>query len=142
MLVVGPTKSLTATVIKTIARAEFEVIAVRDFHDGKANLADAPAVLVTELKLGAYNGLHLAIHADAMDVPTVVIADRTYRRDIEQMGAVWLSPEAVSGGGLANVLATVTPRRRTLAPSRIAQTSAAATFPLSAWQAPASSPPH
>ena len=143
MLVVSPTDSLTSVVVKTIARADFEVVAVRQFQDGRANLADAPALVVTELKLGAYNGLHLAIHAAAMDIPTIVIADRSYRREIEQMGAVWLSPEAASGGELAHATAALTARRTAPTPfARTAHASAAPTFPLSVWQAPASSATH
>jgi hypothetical protein len=48
---------------------------VSDFATAKELLGTNPELLITELKLGAFNGLHLAIRAGAQGTPTIIIGD-------------------------------------------------------------------
>lgn len=64
------------------------------FHVAKTFLANGPDLLVTELKLGDYNGLHLALRAAALGIPAIVIAGEEFQHEVEQLGAVWMPPEA------------------------------------------------
>lgn len=55
-----------ALVAEALGALGVEVRLAEDFHDGKAALdAAAPDLLVTELRLGAYNGLHLVLRGRA-----------------------------------------------------------------------------
>jgi hypothetical protein len=73
------------------------VLVTGTFDGAKRYLAAMPHLLVTELKLGAYNGLHLALRAGATDIPAVVIADDSFDHEVEQVGAVRLSTESATG---------------------------------------------
>jgi CheY-like chemotaxis protein len=61
-LVVSPSPELAGQVLAWLGRAGFTTIHVQSFLAARAALdTDPPDVLVSEIKLGAYNGLHLAI---------------------------------------------------------------------------------
>ena len=94
VLLVSDTPHIADTVAAAIERGGYEAVKVREFRDAQVRLSDPPVLVVTELKLGAFNGLHLALHAAEMGIHTIVIADESYRREIEQLGATWVSPEA------------------------------------------------
>ena len=70
----------------------YEPLYVQDFMSAKVRLDESPALLVTELKLGAYNGLHLAIRANSKRIPAIVIGDRdsVLEADAARQQAVYL----------------------------------------------------
>jgi hypothetical protein len=72
--------------------AGFETTSVGDFPNAKLYLDKRPDLLITELKLGAYNGLHLAIRASINRVPAIVIgeADPVLQADAERQLAKYL----------------------------------------------------
>jgi hypothetical protein len=74
--------------------AGYEPTVVADFAGAKACLDKRPDLLITELKLGAYNGLHLAIRASVSRTPTIVIgeADPVLKADAERQQATYLAP--------------------------------------------------
>ena len=45
-----------------------------------------PRLLISEIKLGAYNGLHLAVRSLAVGIPAITIGDSTFSSDAEQLG--------------------------------------------------------
>jgi DNA-binding response OmpR family regulator len=55
--------------------AGYAPIVVSDFMVAKTLLEARPDFLISELKLGAYNGLHLAIRAAGQGTPAIVIGD-------------------------------------------------------------------
>jgi hypothetical protein len=73
--------------------AGYEPTAVSDFASAKIYLDKRPDLLITELKLGAYNGLHLAIRAGVTRTPTIVIGDPdpVLSADAERQHAVYLA---------------------------------------------------
>jgi DNA-binding response OmpR family regulator len=91
VLLVSPTASLAREVASSIGRVGYRVIVARSFEEAKRWWTVAPHLLVTELKLGAYNGLHLAVRAGTTQVPAIVIADSAFEQEIEMIGAVWMS---------------------------------------------------
>lgn len=99
ILLVSPTPSLARTLSAAIRRMGHHVLVTKTFEGAKRYLTAMPHLLVTELKLGAYNGLHLALRAGATAIPTVVIADDSFEHEVEQVGAVRLSAESVAGDG-------------------------------------------
>jgi DNA-binding NtrC family response regulator len=97
VLLVSPTPSIAKTLSAAIRRMGHHVLVTRTFDGAKRYLAAMPSLLVTELKLGAYNGLHLALRAGATAIPAVVIADDSFEHEVEQVGAVRLSAESATG---------------------------------------------
>ena len=94
-LVVEPNELDMVSIVSALAGAGFTVSATDNYQDAKTLLAThPPLVLVTEVRLGAYNGLQLALRAESA-VPriTVVVAsgfaDPVLQRDAERAGATF-----------------------------------------------------
>ena len=66
-----------------------QVALATTFAGGRSQLEAAPDLLVAEVKLGEYNGLHLALRAQAVGVPAIVIgpADPVLEREAKALGA-------------------------------------------------------
>jgi CheY-like chemotaxis protein len=73
----------------------YRVTTVRTFAAAKAQLRNQPNLVITQLKLGEHNGLHLALRARCQGIPTVVIGepDALFERDAEQLGARYVTTE-------------------------------------------------
>lgn len=99
VLLVSPS-NLSKIVAASIRRAGCHVTVARSFDDAKALMAAGPDLLVTELKLGEFNGLHLAVRGRVAGIPSIVVGDQSFEQDVEQLGAVWMSPEDAASGEL------------------------------------------
>ncbi len=97
VLVVSPTPAVATAVVATVRRSGYEPVLVRGFNEAKRLLSAAPHLVVTELKLGEYNGLQLALRAATTEIPTIVVADEGFENEVEQLGATWVSSNAVDG---------------------------------------------
>jgi DNA-binding response OmpR family regulator len=75
ILVVAQTPSLTDTIVESFDAAVYEVAVARSFASGKVHLDLEPDLLVAELRLGEYNGLHLALRARVRAIPAMVIGE-------------------------------------------------------------------
>src|SRR5687768_2452605 len=75
ILVVAQTSSLANAIISFLDSSRYVVKTVGDFALAKIHLDLEPDLLLTELRLGEYNGLHLALRAQARHVPAVIIGD-------------------------------------------------------------------
>ena len=104
VLLVTPTRVLNRTLVPSLQRAGLNVQTVKTFEGAKAFLTDAPSLVITELKLGEYNGLQLALRARADGIPTIVIAEDAFASDVERLGATWLPAEDVNGDELVNTV--------------------------------------
>lgn len=96
ILLVSPTPSLAKSMSSAIRRMGHRLVVAKTFETAKRHLADLPHLLVTELKLGAYNGLHLALRAGATDIPALVIAHESFESEVEHVGAVRVSEESAA----------------------------------------------
>jgi DNA-binding response OmpR family regulator len=95
-LVVAPDADLGATLADWLAVGGYNTVVVRTFAAARTELdAATPDLLVTELKLGAYNGLHLAIRARSRKakVPVIVIGepDAVLQAEAEHLQAAYLT---------------------------------------------------
>jgi hypothetical protein len=92
VLLVGPSGTVQA-LAPALASAGFESTLVADFIAAKVYLDRRPDLLITELKLGAYNGLHLAIRASINRTPTIIIGDPdpVLKSDAERQQATYLT---------------------------------------------------
>lgn len=65
-LVVAPTPEIAQRLVCWLSTRGHEVVLLNDFASARRELdARPPSLLVTELKLGAFNGLHLTLRARA-----------------------------------------------------------------------------
>jgi DNA-binding response OmpR family regulator len=87
-----------------------QVVACGDFDEGRRRLAqDTFDALIADVRLGAYNGLHLITLAAPSMIKIAVSAslDTVIRRDAEQAGARFV----VKPSDSASVSALLTPER-------------------------------
>jgi CheY-like chemotaxis protein len=72
---VAPSVRVASELAPALRAAGCALIVVSDFAAAKASLRTQPDVLITEVRLGAHNGLHLAIRAAGQRTPAIVIGD-------------------------------------------------------------------
>ena len=91
VLLVG-SSGIVQSLAPTLTSAGYQVIVVADFARARVLLDARPDLLITELKLGTYNGLHLAIRALAAQTPTIVIghADSVLEAEAERQHAKYV----------------------------------------------------
>jgi DNA-binding NtrC family response regulator len=96
-VVVALDRAHRAFLESTLSAAGLTVTVADNFHSARAALtAQNPAVLVTEIRLEKYNGLHLAIFGKSIrpDMAVVVtsgLQDRVLRHDAENLGVIFLT---------------------------------------------------
>lgn len=111
-LVVEPKEADRESIVSTLTSAGLSVTATDNFSDARALLvAQLPLVLVTEIRLGAYNGLHLALRGRSMrPYMTVVVTsgfpDAVLQREAERLGATFVPKPVTTPELLAAVYRT------------------------------------
>jgi CheY-like chemotaxis protein len=100
VLVVSPTPSVAQGIAAVVQSCGYRPVVTKGFAEAKKQLESLPHLVVTELKLAEYNGLHLALRAKLSDIPAIVVADRSYEHEVEHNGATWISPAMVLTGEL------------------------------------------
>ena len=130
VLVVAPTSPLAANLVEWLTEAGHEVILVTSFLAGKARLELTPSVLIAEVRLGDYNGLHLALRAKAGGIPALVLGDTdpVLEREAERLGVTYLAHQ-LSGSALLTALEQVEPG----AAAEVASPSASAALSFVSW---------
>jgi DNA-binding NtrC family response regulator len=105
--IVGTTRSPTILIVdrdrdsldvlmRVMADAGYRVTGVQSFEDARRALRASPDVLVTEIRLGPFNGLQLIIRGRALNprMPAIVVTahpDIVVRREAEQLDAIYLT---------------------------------------------------
>ena len=97
-LVVAATPSLAARLSTWLKSAGWHVTNAHSYAAAKARLELGTDLLVTELELGEYNGLQLAVRAQASGVPTLVVGrqDTVLERDAEQLGSTYIRKDELN----------------------------------------------
>jgi DNA-binding response OmpR family regulator len=95
ILVVERDPELLAGWVKLLEDAGYRVIAATSFEEARNALKTTPSLLITDIRLGPYNGLHLIIRARAStaNLPALVTTgypDVGMRTEVERMGAVYV----------------------------------------------------
>ncbi len=75
ILLVSPAGGLSSTLAAPLSAAGYETVLAADFRSARIALNQRPDLVIADVKLGAYNGLHLAIRAAATLTPAMVIGD-------------------------------------------------------------------
>ena len=96
ILIVDPNREQGSAMKQLLQSAGFEVRLVSTFVEGRQLLAsDAPNVLITSLRLGAYNGLHLVLRSrlqqpNCAAIVTTEFADPVLEAEATQQQAAFL----------------------------------------------------
>ena len=106
VLLVAPTITIADAVCRALHR-EHDLTFITAYSAAKTHLDTAPDMLVVQLKLGEYNGLHLALRASRLDIPAVVIGDPLFRNEAEHLGAMYVSESDLAGRELSDALREV-----------------------------------
>ena len=144
IMFIGPEPEGRPAMVDALRGLGFTLAIADDFHEAKRVLAaQPPDLLVTHVRLGEYNGLHLALKADAAGVPCIVMGpdDVVLRKDAESLHAIYLT--TLSRDTLVNVLSRLLPAVRqapkTVLPFRAHVTTVAAEADVM-WRAFSESP--
>jgi DNA-binding NtrC family response regulator len=95
-LVIAPALPDLLAVLSTLPAMGFDVTVAEKFQDAKESLASSrPALFVTGIKLGNYNGLHLVLRGTTAwpGLPCIVVAetaDPVLRDEAERLGATFV----------------------------------------------------
>jgi len=97
-LVVAATPSLAAQLCAWLKHAGWFVSLAHSYAAAKPFLERGPDVLMSELELGDYNGLQLALRAQGHRIPAVVVGhhDSVLERDAEQLGCSYIRKEELA----------------------------------------------
>lgn len=98
ILVVARNSSRANDIATWLRSDGFPVTVVSTFAAAKVELNAIPALVITELKLGEFNGLHLALRANAAQIPVLVLGESEpfFEREAERLGARFLSLDNLS----------------------------------------------
>lgn len=112
VLVVDDDPALLRLMELWLSGGGYSVVACESFDDARQQLATAPPdLLLTDVRLGAFNGLQLAILAKEQcpDMVAVVMSaydDSTLRKEAAQCGAQYLLKPFTSEGLLTTLVQT------------------------------------
>lgn len=108
ILIVANRPKLADTLVSWLGDANYDVTLVTTFAAAKTQLQARPDLLIAEVKLGEYNGLHLALRARAAGIPALVVGPRdpVLEHDARELGATYLS-SSLRRDALLNLAETV-----------------------------------
>jgi DNA-binding NtrC family response regulator len=112
VLVVAHDAGLASMLVSWLADSGCRLAVTGCYRAGKNHLESGPAMVITEIKLGAYNGLQLALRAQAKGIPVVVFGDEnsTTAREAEEAGAAYIDSSNMRKEELQSLVrAIVTP---------------------------------
>jgi DNA-binding response OmpR family regulator len=94
-LIVEPSIADAVFLVTTLSALGFSVTVSDRFQEAKARLRVPPALLVTEIRLGEYNGLHLVLRGKSarVEMAAVVtsrVTDSVLQAEAERMGATFV----------------------------------------------------
>ena len=100
ILIVEDDRDTLAGLTALLRSVGYGVTGAASFEEGRRALQQKPALLMTDVRLGAYNGLHLIIRAraEAPHLPAIVLtghSDVVVRREAERLGAVYIEKPVV-----------------------------------------------
>src|SRR5688572_4679158 len=98
VLLVAPTPSVAAKVSAELVEAGLRVTLVTHFKAARQGLESSPDLLISEVRLGEYNGLHLALRAQGRGIRAIMLGalDRITQREAETLGADFLADDCDS----------------------------------------------
>jgi len=98
ILIVTQSPALANDLRAWLSAHGYWITAADTYGAAKFHLEMQPSMVITELKLGEYNGLHLAVRANSSHIPVLVIGDRDrfFEHEAEHLGATYLAFDEVN----------------------------------------------
>ena len=95
VLIATQNPTTAGSLVAWLGAAGYELTIVTTFEAAKAQLAMRPALVIADVKLGAYNGLQVAARARLLDIASIVIGppDVVLARDANDVGAAYLASD-------------------------------------------------
>lgn len=95
IVVVTDTPALRHHLVTWLSEEAYGVTTATTFSGASAHLSSQPNLVITQLRLGPYNGLHLAVRARFQGIPSVVIGapDAAVERDAAELGATYVTTD-------------------------------------------------
>ena len=92
VLLVAPTTRIAAVVRAGLIEAGVRLTLVTSFRAARQALDSHPDLLISEVRLGEFNGLHLALRAHSRGIRSIVIGamDSVTQREAAALGADYL----------------------------------------------------
>ena len=96
VLLVAPDPHVAADTLAQLTEAGLRVTVVGTFAAAREQLHARPDLLISEVRLGEYNGLHLALRARSSGIPAIVLGqeDPVMAREAERLGATYFTGDA------------------------------------------------
>ncbi|MGQ0735826.1 MAG: hypothetical protein ACT4QD_19495 [Acidobacteriota bacterium] len=106
ILIVAPTTPLASTLVRWLGEAGHEVVLVTTFAAAKLHLQARPDLVITEIRLGEHNGLHIALRAQSVGIPSLVVGppDDQLAREVAQLGAAYAPAPTLDVDELAKAI--------------------------------------
>src|SRR5919204_3282780 len=95
ILIVEDDRDTLAGLMALLRSVGYCVMGAEAFEEGRRALEKKPALLITDVRLGAFNGLQLLIRAraEAPDLAAIVLtgySDVVVRSEVERLGALYV----------------------------------------------------
>jgi DNA-binding NtrC family response regulator len=92
IVVVSDAPALQNDLLAWLSPEAYRVSLVTTFASARVHLQTHPDLVITQVRLAEYNGLHLALRARAQGIPAVVIGERDalVASDAVQFGAAYV----------------------------------------------------
>jgi hypothetical protein len=108
VLVVAQAPAVAITVVQSLGSLDLaaDLVVMTNFDRAKRHLISGVDLLITEVKLGAYNGLHLAVRALAAGIPSIVLGpdDVGLEHDAARLGAAYVANATLTERILASTI--------------------------------------
>jgi DNA-binding NtrC family response regulator len=116
ILIVEGDRDTLAGWVRLLHAAGYRVTGAASFEDARRAVQAAPDLLITEVRLGAYNGLQLIIRARAHNphLPAIVLtafSDVVIKAEAERLGAIYVE-KPVDANRLLAIVADALERPR------------------------------
>jgi DNA-binding NtrC family response regulator len=111
LLTVSTSPALAESLIRWIVRGGYRPSVATTFESANRQLRTNPHLVITQLRLQEYNGLHLALRARQAGIPAVVVGepDTVLERDAEQLGATFVKCDELECGRMLEILQNLVP---------------------------------
>ena len=111
LLIVSSSPELAESLIRWVVPAGYRPSVATTFQSANRQLRTNPQVVITQLRLQEYNGLHLALRARQAGIPAVVVGepDTVLERDAEQLGATFVKCAELECGRMLEILQNLVP---------------------------------
>lgn len=111
VMIVADTLVLAKDLLGWLAPGGYQSTIATTFASAKTQLRTHPDLVIAQLKLREYNGLHVALRARCEGIPAIVIGDpdTVLERDAEQLGVTFVRSDELGRERILGVVQDLIP---------------------------------